>query len=138
MSRDVRMSDAMATDVLHQVLTSHDFVAVDQPLFGAIDLFSRTVGTYPHMPSFVKAQLETARKSADLVVKRASWLVLLVIMPEMQQYALSVGHPVKTPQFLSWCTAEAEKLFDGAYQSQHGDEALSAFVANACNAYESF
>jgi hypothetical protein len=56
----------------------------------------------------------------------------------MQQYTLSVGHPIKTPQFLTWCTAEAEKLFNGTYQSQHGDESLSAFVANACNAYESF
>lgn len=124
--------------MLRQVLTSHDFVTVDQPLFGAIDLFTNTVGTFAHMPSFVKIQLEAARQSGDLVVKRASWLILLVILPEMQQYALSVGNPVKTPQFLTWCTAEAEKLFNGTYQSQHGDESLSAFVANACNAYESF
>jgi hypothetical protein len=125
-------------DVLGQMITSHDFVAVDQPLYSAIELWNQTLGLFPHMPSFVKVQLAAAQTSGDLIVKRAAWLILLVVMPEVQVYALSVGHPEKTPKFLAWCTAEAEKLFSGAYQAQHGDEALSAFVANACNSYESF
>jgi hypothetical protein len=125
-------------DVLHQVITSHDFIDVDQPLFSAIELYERTVGTFQHMPTFVIGALRAAHQSSDLAVKRATWLLLMVIMPEIQMYVSSVGHPVKTPRFLAWCTAEAERFFDGTYQSMHGDEALAAFVTNACNAYESF
>ena len=124
------------SDVLLRMLTTHDFVAVDQPLFSAIDLFRKTVGTFPHMPPFVAESLHAAHQSSDLTVKRAVWLVLLVMIPEMQSYVLSVGHAVKTPHTLAWLSQEAERLFNGSYQSTYGDEALSAFVTNAYNEYE--
>jgi len=124
------------SDVLLSVLQSHDFVTVDQPLFGAIHLFEKTVGRFEHMPSSVMGALTAAQRSPDLAVKRCVWLILLLIMPEIQSYVLSVGDPVKTPRFLLWLTGEAERLFDGTYQLKAGDEALSAFVVEANNVYD--
>jgi len=126
----------MSSDIVLNVLQSHDFVTVDQPLFSAIDLYGKTVNLFEHMPPYVMEQLHAAQKSGDLAVKRVCWLILLVMMPEMQSYALSVGDPVKTPRLLTWLTSEAERLFDGTYQSRHGDESLSAFLVNANNVYD--
>ena len=129
-------NDHVSNDLLAQVLTTHDLVHVDQPLFSAVELFDKTLGTFEHMPRFVRPQLDAALKSSDLSVKRVAWLMLLVLMPEIQQYVLTVGHCVKTPEFLKWCTAETEKLVNGEYQQQYGDECMNQFVVNACNAYE--
>ena len=124
------------SDVLRDVLLSHDFVTVDQPLFSAVDLFNKTVNTFQHMHPFVLDALHAAQKSADLDVKRAVWLILLLILPEMQSYVVSVGDPEKTSRLMGWLSSEAESLFDGTYQKRHGDETLSVFVVNACNVYD--
>ena len=124
------------SDVLRDVLLSHDYVTVDQPLFSAVELFQSTVNRVPHMHPFALEAMRAAQRSADLTVKRAVWLILLLILPEMQSYVISVGDPEKTPRLLGWLSSEAERLFDGTYQKRYGDETLNAFVANACNAYD--
>jgi len=88
------------------------------------------------MPRLVCEALKQARACQELAPKRAVWLVLALLLPQVPAYVLSTSpSPDKAVPFFKWLEQEAERLFHGAYGGF--DSPINEFVAAAQLKYNS-
>jgi hypothetical protein len=122
--------------LLQTVLFGTDFRAVDEPLFSAVNLFLKMHGQDSVLPHFVAGALRQAEASAELSPKRASWLVLSLLLPQVPSYVLShSAEPEKAGAFFRWLEQDVERLFHGSYGTY--ESPLNEFVAAAQLYYNS-
>jgi hypothetical protein len=102
--------------LLETVLLTNEFRSVDEPMHSAVDLFTHVFGSDPIVPCYVRAAFEAAKASQEVAPKRATWLVLAVILPQIPAYIMSTSSkPEKASAFFRWLESEVERLFHGAY-----------------------
>jgi hypothetical protein len=124
-------------DLLATMLQSQDFVAVDQPLYSALELFRRTHDA-PHnnIPSYVWSIFDSVRKTSDLTAKRFVWLVCLRCCPPIADYVVNnCTDRERTSRFLVHLETDLERLFRGGYSAF--EMPISEFISAAILAYNS-
>lgn len=121
--------------LLDTVLQSQDFVAVDQPLFSALDLFRRTHDVPgSNIPSYVWDIMQRVQASANLNAKRFVWLVCMRCCPAIANYVISNSpNPDRASRFMVHLDADLERLFRGGYSSF--ETPIDEFVSAAILAY---
>jgi len=114
------------------MLQSQDFIAVDQPLFSALNLFRQMYSDKAHnLPLYVWAAFDDAQRSANLNVKRFVWLVCLRCCPPICEYAVQNARDVdRTNRFMAYLSDDLEKLFRGGYSAYEFpvDEFIAAAI----------
>jgi hypothetical protein len=116
--------------LLETMLFSCDFRAVDEPTRSAFALFDTVHGKDPTFPPFVHAAFESTKKSDQLNPKRAAWLVLMCILPQIAVYVVdNASSRERAVKLVDWLGGEVEKLFDGGYNAHA--KPLDAFVEAA-------
>jgi hypothetical protein len=124
----------MATDLLHDMLSSIDFRTVDEPLHSAVDLLRRLLENEGTIPKFVWPIYDRVRSTTDLTPKRVLWLCTLKMLPAVATYVIQTSpQPQRAVVFLEWLGTELEKLFNGGYSGY--DQQLDVFVANCLLKY---
>lgn len=122
------------TPLLETVLFSCDYIAVDQPLHTALELFTTMYKDSALMPFFVFDTFKTIQSADDLSLKRALWLLMLVSCPPIMEYVTSHSPDAeRTRSFVDWLGPEFEKLFTGEYHAF--DSQILEFVTQAQMAY---
>ena len=122
-------------DWLLNFLTCIEFVAVDQALFTALELLKSEQRAH-NFPVFerVWVSADAARKSTDLSLKKAWWLVLMALLPQIQDHVVgTASNRTKAQAYVGWLQTETEQLFCGKYAQTA--KPLSEFVASAISAY---
>ena len=121
--------------LLDTVLQSQDFVAVDQPLFSALELFRRTHDVPGNnIPSYVWEVMQRVQTSANLNAKRFVWLVCMRCCPAIANYVVSNNpNQDRASRFMVHLDADLERLFRGGYSSF--EMPIDEFVSAALLAY---
>lgn len=126
-------------DFLFDVLTSRDFVVVDQALFGTVDVFKAAYRESEYathcVPALVFRGLEEARATVDLCVKKVWILTMMVVLPSVGQYVHANSDPARVSGFLAWLRDELMHVFNGGYFSH--EKPREALVAAALERYAS-
>jgi hypothetical protein len=125
----------MSTDFLLDFLTSIEFIGVDQPLFTALELLKREHDRdhFPVHPC-VWRSAEEARRTSDLSLKKAWFLVLLAMFPPMQEHVCATAPSEdKAKRFVEWLRTEVDALFGGKYYVC--ENPLSEFVGTSISSY---